>query len=109
LPFDEYPAAPPLIENISRKLAAAYLLQAEYGPMNTGDSKDGFAKEKSAIAIIEKLQKGTITLCDKDGVSLLDDSKLTTSFLPSDATSNNSTDDESTNDSGPYIKIDKRW
>lgn len=123
VPFDSSSEAtvPPLIEMISKKLASAYLLQTEYGPMTAGDSKDGFAKETSAMQTLEKIQKGTITLVDASGVSLLPASGLVTSFLPNDATSQQMATDLNgapiigvpvgdTNSSvGQHITLEKKW
>lgn len=121
LPFTPYPDAPPLIENVTRKLASAYLLQMEYGPMNPGDAKDGFAKENRIMATIEKIQKGTIVLCDKNGVTLLASNNLNTSFLPNDSTSNMTTNDfdlmgvpgqpvgSNNPQTGPFIRLKKNW
>jgi phage gp36-like protein len=119
LPFTQYPDAPPLIENIARKLASAYLLQMEYGPMNPGDAKDGFGKEKTVMSTIEKIQKGVVTLCDKNGNSLLNSNNLKTSFLPNDASSNTDTGDQTPipgvpqggggPNGGPRVKLEKTW
>lgn len=121
VPFPDSPNAPPLIEMISKKLAAAYALQTEYGPMSPGDSKDGFAKEASAMSTIEKIQKGTITLVDKDGVSLLAKSGMVSSFLPDDATSQALATDSNgapipgvpegdvNSTVGPRITLEKKW
>lgn len=118
IPFNP---VPPLVYMLSRKLAAAYMLQTEYGPMTPGDNKDGFAKEATAMATLEKIQKGTITLVDASGASLLPASGLVTSFLPNDMTSQQLATDNygapiagvpqgNINDpAGPRITLEKRW
>ena len=120
VPFALQPETPQLIERICRGIASAYLLMQEYGPMSPGDAKDGDAKEKLMMKLLEKVQKGTMVVVDNDGKSILANDKTSTSSFPSGDSNVNSTihedtggfgvagsDEESTN--GPYIQIGKKW
>lgn len=118
LPFDDQPNTPQLIERITRGIASAYLLMQEYGPMNTGDAKDGDAKEKLMMKMLEKLQKGGMVVVDNSGTSLLPTDKTSASGNPNDSNSNSDgtqyentggLDDSYNKHQGPYIKMDTKW
>lgn len=55
---------PPSLVRLVKQLAAAYLLQDEYGASTEGTDKDGYAKEEAVMKRLEKIQDGTITLID---------------------------------------------
>lgn len=122
VPFSDYPASPPLIERITRGIAASYLLLREYGPMNPGDAKDGDSKEKQMMSMLAKIQKGTLVLVDDNGVSLLSKDNMATSYFPTDADSSISGDSVQNEDigafetaqsdsgnGGPYIRMGTKW
>lgn len=58
---------PPMINNITKILAAGYVLRKEYGTTTTGTNKDGQTKIDWAIEQLEKIQSGDIQLVDSSG------------------------------------------
>lgn len=55
---------PGSVVRITRQLAAAYLLQEEYGAAAQGTNKDGYEKEDKIMTRLEAIQEGKITLTD---------------------------------------------
>jgi phage gp36-like protein len=125
LPFADQPATPQIVERIARGIASAYLLMQEYGPMNSGDAKDGDSKEKLMMKLLRELQKGETVVVDNAGVSMLSESNKSSSFYPTDASScqtgGNIIETDGSYDSlessqnfgsggnGPYIRLEKKW
>lgn len=64
LPLSEVPG---MIRLTAEKLAAAYLLQEEYGADSRGTDKDGYNKENAIIDTILKIKEKEILLFDEDG------------------------------------------
>jgi len=62
LPIDE--PIPGSLIRITRQLAAAFLLQEEYGTAAQGSSKDGYEKEDRVMKRLEQIQTGEVTLTD---------------------------------------------
>lgn len=58
---------PGVIENISRLLAAGYVLIQDYGPIADGNSKDGKQKLDEAHALLKQIQERTLVLTDSTG------------------------------------------
>lgn len=61
----------PLIAEITRKLAAGFILTKNYGPLATLNTNNGTTKITEARALLDKLNKKTITLTDVVGNSLV--------------------------------------
>lgn len=55
---------PPVIANITRLLAAGYVLEQDYGPIAPDSSKDGARKIKEALGLLTEVQDHTIILVD---------------------------------------------
>jgi phage gp36-like protein len=120
LPFDKDSQgstidAPPLIKRLATKLAAAYLLQMDYGPMSPGDAKDGASKEQRVIDTLEKIQNSTIVLHDSQGQSLLSKNNMNTQFIPNDTTGEVIAESIPGQPGGtlrsdqPYVEIERKW
>ena len=58
--------------------------------------------------MLKDIQKGKITLMADDGSSLLSDANKTTSSIP-DSANNNYNLDEDAVETGPFIKLTKKW
>ncbi len=95
---------PPLIENITRLLAAGYLLLQEYGSVEEGNTKDGNAKIKQANAMLDAIQKQEMVLVDVIGTGLFRTAQV--SGWPDDTTAIVGTDGTPE----PYqIRMSKRF
>lgn len=75
---------PPIIENITRLLAAGYVLNQDYGPTTEGDTKNGDTKIKQARALLDEIQNKQIILLDVLGASLVNTPQV--SGWPDDST-----------------------
>lgn len=67
------PFTPPInaqITNITKLLAAGFVLLKDYGPLNNGSSKDGQKKVDEARAILARIKTKELVLTDSDGGSL---------------------------------------
>ncbi len=65
IPFEA--PVPPVITNITRLLAAGWLLAAEYGPVSSGTNKDAKDKLAQGRDLLEKIKKREIVLTDEAG------------------------------------------
>lgn len=62
--------APRVINNITKLLAAGYLLLAEYGAVTTGSNKEGNAKITEARGMLDSLKSRKLLLTDASGNSM---------------------------------------
>src|ERR1700719_4194142 len=60
------PFIPPVISNITRLIAAGYVLIQDYGPISSGDTKDGEMKQKAGLGLLTEIQDHTIILVDSN-------------------------------------------
>ncbi len=61
---------PPLVENITRLLAAGYMLNQDYGSTTEGDTKNGGGKISQARKLLDDIQSQTLVLLDTAGAQL---------------------------------------
>lgn len=61
------PYVPPVLENLARLLSAGYVLTQDYGPIASGNSKDGDLKVKTALGLLTEIQNHTVILADITG------------------------------------------
>lgn len=61
---------PPMVRNITKYLGAAYLLLKSYGIGEEGTNKEGQAKKKMAMEMLEGIEKGEVALLDQAGQPL---------------------------------------
>jgi hypothetical protein len=80
---------PGIIENITRLLAAGYVLTQDYGPISGGNSKDGETKLKQAHDLLMAIQERKSVLTDSVGQLMATSTRIT--GYP----------DDSTKDAGP--------
>jgi hypothetical protein len=62
---------PALVENITRLLAAGYMMLQEYGPPAEGETNAGQAKVKEARQLLKQIQKQELVLLDITGVPMV--------------------------------------
>jgi hypothetical protein len=67
---------PPMVENITRLLAAGYLMIQEYGELAEEDPKSGKSKIKQAYDMLRDIQEQKVILVDVVGVSLAHTSQV---------------------------------
>jgi len=67
LPFTR---VPPIVRNVTKLLAAGYLLLQDYGEVAEGTNKEGNAKIKQAERILDKIIKHEVVLTDTDDSAL---------------------------------------
>jgi len=70
------PYVPPMVENITRLLAAGYMLAQEFQPSSTDDVNPGKGKIKQAHQMLESIQKQVVVLLDTTGASLARTSQI---------------------------------
>ena len=84
------PFIPPIISNVTRLIAAGYVLLQDYGPVSAGDTKDGDSKLKAGLGIIDEIQKHLIVLVDSNKQEMATNSRIRgavtdqTSFIGND-------------------------
>lgn len=102
LPFSEVPDT---VKEITRLLAAGWLLYKEYGSEADGTSKDGMDKVKEARSWLKQVVNSDIILRDNDGDVLTRTGKSYSDLAGWPDSTTDGTDDDDAGDDGPHVRI----
>jgi len=95
-------AIPDIIKEITRMLAAGWLLYKEYGSEADGTSKDGISKVKEARSMLKEIRSGSMVLLDADKVEMATTGKA---YSDLEGWPDSTTEDEVESDSGGAINF----